>query len=173
VTRAQSPEKPSHSVWEHWIDSKSDDPAPDEGDMYLQDNGDVLEKGTQKHPETGEEVGYEELWTELEVDVIPEEGGKYSTVLKHESENSRGMVVRVGGWCQGVLKEGGQLTVERWRWASQENDPHQGPGYWKRIVRIGEGEMPSPMLERGGEDGDEMVVKSGELRWEVVEDYRW
>ena len=108
MTRAQSPEKPSHSVWEHWIDSKSDDPAPDAGDMYLQDNGDVLEKGTQKHPETGEEVGYEELWTELEVDVIPEEGGKYSTVLKHESKNSRGM-----------------------------------------------------------------VVKSGELRWEVVEDYRW
>lgn len=140
--------------------------------MYLQDNGDVLEKGTQKHPETGEEVGYEELWTELEVDVIPEEGGKYSTVLKHEGENAKGMVVRVGGWCQGFLKEGRELTVERWRWASQENDPHQGPGYWKRIVRIGEGEMPSPMLGRGFED-EEMVVKSGELRWEVVEDYRW
>jgi len=165
--------EPSHSVWEHWIDSKSDDPASDEGDMYLQDNGDMLEKGTQKHPETGEEVEYEELWTELEVDVIPEEGGKYSTVLKHESKNSRGMVVRVGGWCQGFLKEGRELTVERWRWASQENDPHQGPGYWKRIVRIGEGEMPSPMLERGGEDREEMVVKSGELSWEVVEDYRW
>jgi len=173
VTRGESPEKPSHSVWEHWVDSKSENPGPDEGDMYLQENGDVLEKGTQKHPETGEEVAYEELWTELEIDVIPEEGGRYSTVLKHESENARGLFVRVGGWCQGVLKEGSKLTVERWRWASQENDPHQGPGYWKMIVRIGEGEMPSPTLYRGIADGKDTVVVSGELKWEVMENHRW
>ena len=173
VTKGESPEKPSHSVWEHWIDSKSDVPGPDEGDMWPQQNGDVLEKGTQKHPETGEQTEYEELWTDLEIDIIPEEGGKYSTVLKAESGNARGLFVRVGGWCQGILKVGNELTIERWRWASQENDPHQGPGYWKRIVRIGDGEMPSPTLFRAASDDADTAVVSGELKWEVIENHRW
>lgn len=173
VTQGSGPDKPSHSVWEHWIDSKSDNPASDEGDMYVQENGDVLEKGTQKHPDTGEEVEYEELWTDLVINVIPEEGGRYSTVLKHESEDAKGLFVRVGGWCQGILKEGGKLTVERWRWATQENDEHQGPGYWKRIVRFGDGEMPSPTLYKGIKDSKDTTVVSGELKWEVVENHRW
>lgn len=142
--------------------------------MYLQDNGDVLEKGVSKDPGTGEERAYEELWTELEVDVVPEEGGKYSTVLKAETDTTKGMVIRVGGWCQGLLlEEGGKLTVERWRWASQENDPTQGPGYWKRVVRIGEGEMPGPVLLRGVDDGPSTEVVSGEVKWGIVENHRW
>ena len=173
VTPGASPDKPSHSVWEHWIDSKSDNPGPDEGDMWPQENGDMLEKGIQTHPETGKQTEYEELWTDLEIDVIPEEGGKYSTVLKAESEKAKGLYIRVGGWCQGILKEGNDLTIERWRWASQENDPHQGPGYWKRIVRIGDGEMPSPTLFKAIGDNADTATVSGELKWEVVENHRW
>lgn len=149
----------------------------DEGDMYALPNGDVLEKGSTRDPATGAETAYEELWTELEVDVIPEEGGKYSTVLRAETATARGMVVRVGGWCQGLLiekrDEGKRMTVERWRWMSEENDPSQGPGYWKRVVRIGEGEMPGPVMLRGVGDGAETEVVNGELKWEVVENYRW
>lgn len=141
--------------------------------MWPQENGDVLEKGTQKHPETGEETEYEELWTNLEVDVIPEEGGKYSTVLKAEGDGARGLFVRVGGWCQGILKAGDDLTIERWRWASQENDSHQGPGYWKRIFRIGDGEMPSPTLYKAIGDNADTSTVSGELKWEVIENHRW
>lgn len=144
--------------------------------MYPQPNGDVLEKGINHDASTGEETAYEELWTDLEVGVIPEEGGKYSTVLKVEAEGgkAKGMVIRVGGWCQGLLiEEGGKMTVERWRWMSEENDPTQGPGYWKRVVRIGEGEMPGPVLLRGVSDGAETEVVNGERKWEIVENYRW
>ena len=151
-------------------------------------DGDVLEKGSTRDPDTGKETAYEELWTELPVDVIPEEGGKYSTVLRAQTAAARGMVVRVGGWCQGLLIEsekgngeegeggrgkGKKMTVERWRWMSEENDPTQGPGYWKRVVRIGEGEMPGPVMLRGVGDGKDTEVVNGELKWEVVENYRW
>ena len=101
-------------------------------------------------------------------------GGKYSTVLKAESESAKGMFIRVGGWCQGLLMEdGGKMTVERWRWASQENDPTQGPGYWKRVVRIGDGEMPGPVLLKGISDGSDTEVVSGALKWEIIENHRW
>ena len=134
----------------------------------------MLEKGTNKDPATGEETPYEELWTDLPMDVIPEEGGKYSTVLRTQTETAKGMVVRVGGWCQGLLMEqAGKMTVERWRWMSEENDPTQGPGYWKRVVRIGEGEMPGPLLLRGVGDGKETEVLNGEIKWEIVENHRW
>lgn len=156
-------------------------------------NGDVLETGINTDPATGQETAYEELWTESPVDVIPEEGGKYSTVLRADTPTARGMVLRIGGWCQGLLIEGlnlnpkegegkglgeeegeeKKMTVERWRWMSEENDPTQGPGYWKRIVRIGEGEMPGPVMLRGVGDGAETEVANGELKWEVVENYRW
>ena len=173
VTKGESPSHPSHTVWQHWVDSQSDDPARDEGDMYPQGNGDVLEKGTQKHPKTGEQTEYEELWTDLDIDIIPEEGGRYSTVLKAESGDAKGLFIRIGGWCQGILKAGNDLTVERWRWASEENDPHQGPGYWKRIVRIGNGELPSPTLFRAAADNADTAVVSGNLKWEVIENHRW
>ena len=151
----------------------------DEGDMTVLPNGDVLEKGTTTDTATGAGTAYEELWTDLEVDVIPEEGGKFSTVLRAQTSTARGMVIRVGGWCQGLLIEdadeggGRRMTVERWRWMSEENDPHQGPGYWKRVVRIGEGEIPGPVMLRGVGGGEETEVGGGVLKWEVVENYRW
>ena len=93
--------------------------------------------------------------------------------LKAETDEAKGLFIRVGGWCQGILKMGSDLTIERWRWASQENDPHQGPGYWKRIVRIGDGEMPSPTLFRAATDDADTAVVSGNLKWEVIENHRW
>lgn len=157
--------KPQHSVWEHWIDSKSDNPSIDEGDMWPQPNGDVLERGTQKHPVTGLECEYEELWADLDVEVVSNEETRVSIVLKTENseKKARGLVVRAGSWCQGILKIGDKLTVERWQCIDSE---------WNRIARIGDGVLPcdSTFIDQSLE-GD--LVKSGDLHWTVVENFCW
>ncbi|KAI9881296.1 MAG: hypothetical protein M1830_005582 [Pleopsidium flavum] len=131
--------KPSRSVWQHWVDSKSDDPKPDEGDMWPQPNGDTLEKGSTRDPETGAVTEYEELWADVPVEKTGNDGGLVSIVLQlhDDARSSRGMVVRVGRWCQGLLKIGNEVTVERWRWVSRDSILlKQGP------TKTGENETP-------------------------------
>lgn len=157
--------KPRHSVWEHWIDSKSDNPSVDEGDMWPQANGDVLERGTQKHPITGLECEYEELWADLDVKVVGDEKSRISVAMKTENSDTkaRGLVVRVGSWCQGILKVGDELTIERWQWINLK---------WDRIVRIGDGALPcdATFIDPSSESD---LIRSGDLLWKVVEHFRW
>lgn len=158
--------KPQHSVWEHWIDSKSDNPSIDEGDMWPQANGDVLERGTQKHPVTGLDCEYEELWADLDVEVVGNEKTRISVALKVENsdKSTRGLIVRVGSWCQGLLKIGDELTIERWQWINSE---------WNRIVRIGDGILPCDATFIDQIFSEEGIVQSGGLLWKVIEDFRW
>ena len=156
-----------HSFWEHWIDSKSDNPKPDEGDMWVQDNGDVLERGVLTHPISGLQITCEELWGNLEVELL---GGnqRISIVLKVENKeaNTRGMVVRVGGWCQGIMKSGGILNIERWRWIESKND-------WDRVVKIGSGDLPCAVTFDSQNLSEQGTVTSGGLEWEVIENFIW
>ena len=62
--------------------------------MYLQEDGDVLEKGAN---DDGRE--YEELWTELEIDVIPEEGMYFSEPIIFLPESSEVHTVKMTGSC--------------------------------------------------------------------------
>ena len=112
--------KPSRSVWEHWVDSNSDNPKPDEGDMWTQPNGDVLEKGSSRDPQTGTLTEYEEMWADLPLERTGLDEGMVSVVLKlqDDARKAMGMVVRVGGWCQGLMKIGNEITLERWQWVS-------------------------------------------------------
>lgn len=113
-------QKPAHTVWDHWVDSNSDDPAIDEGDLWPQPNGDVLEQGTTVERGTGVVTAYEELWKGLKMEVVGQEEAFVSIVLRVQDDRmgARGMVVRVGGWCQGILKVGNNVTIERWQWKS-------------------------------------------------------
>ncbi|MCJ1467637.1 hypothetical protein MMC07_006262 [Pseudocyphellaria aurata] len=157
--------KPQHSVWEHWIDSKSDNPSADEGDMWPQANGDVLERGTQKHPVTGLECEYEERWADLDVEVVGNEKTRISVVLKIENSDkrTRGLVVRVGSWCQGILQVGDKITIERWQWTNSG---------WIRIVRIGDGILPCDATFIDRTFMEEINRQRGDL-WKVVESFCW
>lgn len=159
--------KPHHSVWDHWIDSKSDHPSVDEGDMWPQPNGDVLERGTQSHPITGLECEYEELWADLAVGTAGSVGPtRISIVFQTDpGENSaRGLVVRVGDYCQGILKAGDKLTIERWQWIG---------GEWRCMARIGDGALPCGATFSIEEGNDLPVLQSGHLVWMAVENFRW
>ena len=201
----------SHSVWDHWIDSKTqiatttDDGDKnksavdiDEGDCWPQPNGDILERGTQLDPISGKEREYEELWGDVEVQVQVQarlqrgdEGKRVSVVLKTDVDihgghrDTRGLVVRVGQYCQGIVQVGDKFTMERWEWMNPKDDeiecgfeagPGPGPGpegRWCCKVRIGDGSLPCDQAMNLDGVGDDAIIRCGELEWRVVENYRW
>ena len=92
------------------MDSRTTDAVQDEGDMWPLENGDVLEKGAMPRPGTGAVTEYEELWRDL--DVAPAWRRSVVWVL----DGRKGMVIRVGEWMEGILRDEMGITVERWEW---------------------------------------------------------
>lgn len=175
-------------------------PPPDEGDMYTLANGDVLERGKQTDPITGKEWEYEELWTDLKIESIPGErialleggreeegeevegGGRVSVVIKAETVHGEiiGLIVRVGGWVQGVVRNSnGTLEVERWCWKKgddeEEEEEGEGKGAWRCVFGVGYGTMPCLMtfgeLLGSLKEGQGLPGSGG--MWTVVEICRW
>lgn len=155
-----------HSKWHHWVDSRNEDAeaVTDEGDMLPQSDGTTIERGSMVNPATGKTADYEECWEDLEpVGTSDGRQARKACVLQlHDDENeARGMIVRLGQFCQGVIRVGKYFTVERWQW-------REGEG-WKRGVRTGDLWLPcGPILEGerlrlGGE------VNYGDYTWRVVE----
>ena len=109
--------KPMHTVWDHWIDSETEEEVNDEGDMFLQSDGTVLEKGVNEDGST-----YEELWEDLEAKVVGRDEKLVSYVLRVEDgeRRARGMCIRIGKWIQGTLRVGSDFTVVRWMWDAEE-----------------------------------------------------
>lgn len=167
----------SHSIWEHWIDSRTDEPSVDEGDLWPQPNGDVLESGTQVDPITGAERKYEELWGDVPVKTVDGEDKRVSLVLKvdDKNRNARGLVVRLGQFCQGILQVGNKFTVERWEWINLADKSEPGPqAWWRCKVRIGDSSLPcDPAMNTLEKVYNGVTIQSGQLEWRVIEDYRW
>ena len=159
-----------HSTWRHWVDSRYAKPeeVKDEGDMFLQTQGRTLERGSMVNPATDRMTEYEECWQDVEATTMASEGNsedrkKVSTVLQlhDEAHRARGMVVRVGQFCQGIFRVGSQVSLERWEWEKS--------GGWKRTVRIGDLWVPCGVVL----EGEKLVmggeVRHGEYSWKVVE----
>lgn len=174
-----------HSTWHHWVDSRvpggrwDDVTDVDEGDMYPQPDGRTLEKGEMVHPSTGRVTAYEEMWRDLEPAVCGMEQVKYSVVLAvvDDERSVRGMIVRVGQWCQGLLMCGDEVTVERWEYVAVSKETKEGQevdGNWTRRVRLGQRFLPcsvafkSPMTLKPGD-----VANYGNIEWVVREVYNW
>ncbi|MCJ1300496.1 hypothetical protein MMC08_003293 [Hypocenomyce scalaris] len=177
-------QKPAHAVWEHWVDSNSDDPPTDEGDMWARPNGDVLERGKMIKPGTGLVTTYEELWRDLEVEVVGQEKTCTSVVLRAQDDGKglRGMVIRVGGWCQGILKVGNDVTIERWQWNPRSGTALDDPfflfeksrqGDWERVARLGSRFVPCAVTFNLALITDKTIVEVGDAKWEVIECYHW
>ncbi|KAL9580778.1 MAG: hypothetical protein Q9212_004288 [Teloschistes hypoglaucus] len=153
------------STWEHWIDSRTDEPVEDKGEMISLADGDVLEKGVMRDEETGKMEEYEELWTEMPLETLGFDEGNLCVVFKVEEDEgrTRGMVIKIGGWCQGILKKGDGVTVERWCWKEG----------WKRVVRFGDGDVPCKEVVEKGEYEEGREIRSGGLGWRMVEVATW
>ncbi|KAK1826183.1 hypothetical protein QBC39DRAFT_269575 [Podospora conica] len=159
----------SHCVWSHWISSRTADVngVADEGDNHPQPDGSVLETGRMVNPATGEVAAYEEVWVSEEVRGVQPEEGPMCVVMEMEGEGGgkRGMLVRLGQYCQAVVRAGEEVVVERW--------VCEGEGEWNRTVRVGGGgvEVPAEVATYLGYLAtveDEIKAGTGEV-WRVVE----
>lgn len=152
--------------------------------MYPQPNGDVLEYGDMRNPDSGKVERYVECWGELPADV-----GKgmerRGWVVVCDQEEVKGMIVRVGRFVQGLVvsdgvggdgdekekeKEGrGEIgaAIGRWEYLGD------GKG-WERSVEIGELDIPRCLLKEGREvEMGEKVMGSDGLEWVCVEAFAW
>lgn len=121
----------------------------DEGDMYPTSNPAVTrEVGKMVRPETGVVTPYEEVWEDVEIRAI--QGWKSSVVatLDVPDKGTKGMIVRVGVWCQGIKMKGSECTVERWEYVVGDRWPGEDHprGRWKLIARAGNAIMPTAIV---------------------------
>lgn len=161
------------SRWSHWIDSKAEEPEVDQGEMITLENGDVLERGVNVDAVTGEETMYEELWSDLEILTVGGEDVRVCAVFRvdDEEKNVRGLFVRVGSWCQSILKIGNELTVERWEWAARGEEPAHGS--WERVVHVGSEDLLRPTEIPFVDPQKINVVEQRGFTWKLAEHDTW
>ena len=152
----------THAQWRHWIDSTTADAAGvvDEGDNFPQADGSTLETGSMVNPSTGRDTPYEEVWDDVEPTTTG--SGLNCVVLELDEGERRGRVVRLGRYCQGFVRVGEGIALERWEWVG-------GRG-WTRTVRMGALAVPCEEVlghDRVFEVGD--AVGTGHHGWRVVE----
>lgn len=173
-----------HSVWTHWVDSRvriGEEIPGDEGDMYEVGEGLCLEHGHAFHPHLGRVAGHEELWRDVPVastsasEKMDEEGRKVCVLLRCEDKEQgvRGVLIRVGRYCQGILQQGEATTTERWEFDAEDKLDVQDEKKWKRTARTGDALLPCAVTFR-----TEIVQLSGRVRyggleWVVEEVWSW
>ncbi|KAK4141756.1 uncharacterized protein C8A04DRAFT_13771 [Dichotomopilus funicola] len=172
-----------HGRWAHWIDSRlaECDGVVDEGDMVTDPANPALtiETGRMVNPATGAVTAYEEIWRSEGILDVPAGGGGGAFKLgitcialrmdstPHQSNGpiKRGLVVRLGQYCQAFARDGDALAVERVVWNAETQR-------WVTTVRMGDPrlEMPTEVatyLAHVTAVGDE--VRVGGVGWRVVE----
>ena len=144
-----------------------------------------VEVGAMLDPVSKEWQVYEEMWEDLEI--VPVDGKHVVIVLKLDdtTAKARGVVVRVGRFCQGILRAGDQWIVERWEFRDGEEGNKGGVedmdggsvaggnGNWKRTVRVGDMFLPCAVTFR-----PEIVLLGGTIthkgaEWKVEELVEW
>lgn len=147
--------------------------------MYDLGNGLFLEHGHAWHPHLGRVAGHEELWRDVPIKSSGEGAeagrGKVCVVLRCEDgeKGVRGVVVRVGAFCQGIVQYGGATTTERWEFGTEDERDVEDEKKWKRTARTGDAFLPCAVAFR-----DEVVrmggrVRYGGLEWVVEEVWVW
>ncbi|KAI1824900.1 hypothetical protein F4861DRAFT_224142 [Xylaria intraflava] len=161
-----------HSTWRHVVDSRTRTPETvvDQGRIFPLVNGRTLETGRMTNPATGVMTNYEEIWIDLEVNGAeahekPENQTQPQCVvleLLDEEREQRGMVVLLGRYCQGVVREGDAFAAERW----QLED-----GKWEHKHRAGHLWIPGPnhLCRTTLTLGEEIKSEDALQTWRVVE----
>ncbi|KAI1752447.1 hypothetical protein F4782DRAFT_155097 [Xylaria castorea] len=165
-----------HSTWRHVVDSRTRTPETvvDEGDIFPRDDGGTLETGRMVNPATGKPTDYEEVWTDLEAEGIPEinpnsdalarqpKGRCVVLELNDGEREARGMAICLGRYYQSVVRIGDRFAAERWLWED---------GEWKRKYRVGTIQVPSPEHAYSVtlSLGEEVKLTDTLQRWRVVE----
>jgi hypothetical protein len=181
-------ENVTHSTWTHWLDSRypigSREIPVDEGDMYPIDAIRTLEHGHGYQPRMKAMMTHEEMWRDVDAMSTNALGSKMCVVLRLKDERfgARGVVVRVGQYCQGIMALVAQesCTVERWEFHGGDAERDNGLGrerteaqQWKRTARVGDLFLPcavtfrTEILRVGG------LIRYKDYLWTVEEAWEW
>ncbi|KAL5524690.1 hypothetical protein ACEPAF_9835 [Sanghuangporus sanghuang] len=144
----------TESTWTHWVDSRTSDAlnVRDSGVSSPMPNGDTCERGEMKDA-NGILRRYQEVWHDLRVDPVCvavfvrfRDGSEAAArgIGVHPTdiipEDVCGVLIRVGGWCQGVLRDTNGFTVERWILSGDSADSNAKT--WAPVFRSGQGNIP-------------------------------
>jgi hypothetical protein len=169
------PGAPTRSVWKHWVDSKvavGEDMEVDEGDMYALPDGRTLEHGSSFNSAIGRMHSYEEMWSDISIEACYPSDKKVAVVLRTENiaAGIRGLVVRLGQYCQGILMKGKDVSVERWEFVEHvDGDESVVGGEWTRTVKLGDLFLPCASTFKHDELKVDAVVKFTDYNWVVEE----
>ncbi|KAF2139313.1 uncharacterized protein K452DRAFT_254599 [Aplosporella prunicola CBS 121167] len=182
----------TYKKWMHIIDSTchwGEKPPIDEGYMFPTEDPDVtLEKGKMKHPDTGVHTEYEELWKSITPLPAGKDSGKLGlrhcivATLDAPEKKARGIVIRVGHLCQGLMMVDDRIDVERWVYDSRAEhevnpptvpeDVHPIEG-WTRIAKLGSGFLPCSWTFDAQQLLEADTLAHGEMIWQIKETYSW
>lgn len=168
----------THSTWTHWIDSRfpvgSKNIPVDEGDMYPIAEDLTLEVGHAFHPALGAVKTHEEMWRDVDALSTTQAGTKLCVVLRCQAERAgvKGLIVRVGQYCQGLVMERDRTTAERWEWNAEASDRADNE-QWERTVRIGDQFLPCSVAFRPELLGLGAVIKYHDFEWVLEELWEW
>jgi hypothetical protein len=199
--------KPTHrSTWHHWLDSEHAIDSPhiplDSGLMFAVPRQTpsspefTLEFGTAFSPRLDRMTAYEELWRDIAIQPCSPSSKKVCIVLRTEGVNEfgdaiRGVVVRLGRYCQGILRKGDTVTVERWEFKEGdrvrkgesvgkedtnrdwEGEDESYGGTWERTVKIGREVLPCMAAQKEEELDVTMQVSLKGYVWVVEELVEW
>jgi hypothetical protein len=169
----------SHSVWTHWVDSRfavgSNHIPADEGDMYAIDDEFTLEHGAGPNPFTGNMHSYEEMWRDVPIKACYPATIKFCAVLRLQSDSVRGLVIRLGQYCQGLVQHGEEVSIERWEFVLRvDENGHTAGGDWTRVARVGTAFLPCLLACRDlREESLGTVIKGAGDEWVVEEVGEW
>ncbi|GAA5981869.1 hypothetical protein JCM10908_004644 [Rhodotorula pacifica] len=144
------------------VDTAAPDDPPDEGSFSTLPNGDVLERGEMRRPETGIVTPYEELWRRLPLTCG--DGSAPARVLMLESvepdPNEKTFCGRVGDWEVGIARHGAGVRAQVQRFDG---------GGWTTLSQTAGAGLPLPHLdfEVAAQPDEEITI--GGRRWKVIE----
>ncbi|KAF1842209.1 uncharacterized protein K460DRAFT_370193 [Cucurbitaria berberidis CBS 394.84] len=169
----------THSKWTHWLDSRhpvgSPDIPVDEGDMYPIADDLTLEHGHAFQPLMHAHKTHEEMWRDLTIQSTNSSGTHLCVVLRLHADAAgvRGVIVRLGQYCQGIVMQRDYCTVERWEYFAEGRRDLEEATKWKRTARVGDQFLPCAatfrpeVLAMGG------LVKYHDYEWVVEEIWEW
>lgn len=168
----------THSTWTHWLDSRHRVGSPnipvDEGDMYPIASDLTLEHGHAFQPLMNEHKTHEEMWRDVDICSTNSTGNKVCIVLRLHADAAgvRGVIIRLGQYCQGIAMTDTYSTVERWEYTT-EGQGDADETKWKRTARIGDQMLPCSVTFK-----PEILAVGGRVSyhgfdWVVEEVWEW
>src|SRR5579862_8341179 len=139
----------------HIVDSRVPlDPlsVKDEGLFNKQENGDDLETGSMRNPDTGLIMKYEEVWR-----TIPITADKI-VLLESCGVTDKAFIGRIGKWFQGIGTMEGHVNAVRGEYVD---------GKWRTVFTIGNQEALPYFTEHDGWKVDDEVELAGR-KWKVL-----